>query len=208
MTPSRPRPNATHRQRLAIVAVAPVLVALCLTFAAVRSSAAPSSPQQQVRVAWARLKDAFVHRNPSRVCGMLTPRARRGFVAVIYGLRTSPSCKVAVAGVIKGRGNVSDAAHAQLLSVAVHGNTAATQDTTGLFEAQWVRTEKATWKVCATPPGDLLPFTDKARDRSLGQWLAPSGPLLAQRRSAAIFTRGSRARVAKTGVAECGSDVL
>lgn len=126
MTPSRPRPNATHRQRLAIIVVAAVLVALCLTFGAVRSSAAPSSPQQQVRVAWSYLKHEFVHRNLSGVCGMLTPRARREFVAGIYGLRGSPSCKYVAAGLVRGRGNVSYAAHARLLSVAVRGNTAAT----------------------------------------------------------------------------------
>jgi hypothetical protein len=208
MTRSRPCPNGTYRQRPAVIGVAPVLVALCLTFGAVRSSAAPRSAEQQVRVAWARFKDAFVHRNPSGVCGMLTLSGRRDLVAVVTGPRSSKSCKAVAAGLVKSRGLVSEAAHARLLSVAVRGNTAATRDTTGSFKAQWVRTGKAAWKVCAPPPADVLPFTAKVRDRPLGQSLASSRPLLVQPRSAALFTRGGRAKVSKTGVAECGSEEL
>jgi hypothetical protein len=169
MTPSRPGPNATHRQWLAVNACAPVLVALCLTFGAARSSAAPRSPQEQVRVAWARLKDAFVHRSPSGVCGMLTLSGRRDFVAGIDGLRSSKSCKAVAAGLVKSRGLASEAAHARLLSVDVRANTAATRDTTGVFMAHWVRTGKSMWKVSEPPPGDVLPFADKARDRQRGR---------------------------------------
>ena len=154
MTPSRLRPNARHRPRLVVVVVAPVLVPLCLMFGAVGSAAAPSTPQQQVRAAWARLRDAFVDRNPSRVCGMLTPRARRELVASVVGLRRSEFCQALVAGMVKRRGWVSEAADAQLLSVEVRGSTAATLDTTGVFRVHWVRTGKTTWKVSA-PAGPL-----------------------------------------------------
>jgi hypothetical protein len=140
---------------------APVLVALCLTFGAVRSSAAPRSPQQQVHVAWARLKDAFVHKNPSGVCGMLTLSGRRDLVAGIAGVRGSKSCKDVAASLVRNRRLVSEAAHARLLSVAVRANTATTLDTTGPFMARWVRTEKATWKVSEPPQGDVFPFTER-----------------------------------------------
>jgi hypothetical protein len=156
MTPSRPRPNPTHRQRLAVIGFAPVLVALCLTFGAVRSSAAPKSPQQQVRVAWARLKDAFLHRSPSGVCGMLTLSGRRHFVAVIEGVRSSSSCKAVAAGLLRPVSALaSEAAHARLLSVDVRANTATTIDTTSPFMEHWVRTGKATWKVSELPPGGV-----------------------------------------------------
>jgi hypothetical protein len=162
MTPSRLRPNAGHRQRLVVIVMAPVLVALYLAFGAAGGAAAPSSPQQQVRAAWARLRDAFVDRNPSRVCGMLTPRARRELVASVLGLRRSESCEALIAGMVNRRGWVSEAADAQLLSVEVRGSTAATLDTTGVFRVHWVRTGETTWKVSAPAPGDLLPFTASA----------------------------------------------
>jgi hypothetical protein len=188
MTPLRLRRTAADRRWPAIIGVAPVLVALCFTFGAVNSSAAPSSPQQQVRVAWARLKDAFLHRSPSGVCGMLTLSGRRDLVTGIDGVRSSRSCTAVAAGLVRSRRLVSEAAHAQLLRVDVRANTATTLDTTGEFMAHWVRTGKATWKVSEPPQGDVFPFTDKARDRSAGRWPAPSRALLAQRPSAALFT--------------------
>jgi hypothetical protein len=54
-----------------------------------------------------------VHRSPSAVCGMLTPRARRYFVAQIFGTARVSSCKVAAAHLFKlGDGAVSDTVHA------------------------------------------------------------------------------------------------
>jgi hypothetical protein len=163
MTPSRPHPNGTHRQRLAVIGFVPVVVALCLTFGAVRSSAAPGSPQEQVRVAWTRLKDAWAARSPSAICGMLTASARGDWVATILGAQSTRSCKWEAAEMLKPGGVASKQARARLLSVAVRGNKAATLDTAspstcpapclaypGPWE-YWVRTGKATWKVSGLP---------------------------------------------------------
>jgi hypothetical protein len=150
-------------QQLAVIGLVPVLVALSVTFGASRSSAAPSSAQQQVRVAWTRLKDAFVHHNPNRVCAMLTPSGRRDFVAATDGTRSSASCKSVAAGLVKSRGIVTEAAHARLLSVAVRANTAVTRDTTNLFMTHWLRTGTITWKVSEPATGDIFPFADYGR---------------------------------------------
>ena len=95
-----------------------------------------------------------MHRSPSAVCGMLTSRARRYFVAETFGTTRLSSCKVAAAHMFKlGGSSVSDTVHARLLHVAVRAHTATTTDTSSPFKEHWVLTRKRTWKVSELAPG-------------------------------------------------------
>jgi hypothetical protein len=132
------------------------VVVVSVTLGAGSSAAAPRSPKEQVRVAWARLKDAYADRSPRRVCAMMTVRGRRDFVAVIAGVHSSLSCRAAAKHMFRMRGAaVRKAAHARLLSVHVDPNTATTIDTSGPFKEHWVRTGRGTWKVAELASGDV-----------------------------------------------------
>jgi hypothetical protein len=85
---------------------------------------------------------------------MLTPHARRYFVAETFGTTRTSSCKIAAAHMFKlGGASVSATVHARLLHVAVSAHTATTVDTSSPFKEHWALTRKDTWKVSELAPG-------------------------------------------------------
>jgi hypothetical protein len=145
-----------HRQRLVAIGLVLVVASGCLAVNVMTSSAATGSPKAQVRVAWTRLRAAFVRRNARAVCAMLTRRGRGDFVAVIEGVRSTRSCESAAVDVFQLHGRlVSKVAHARLRSVVVAHGTATTIDTSSRYREHWVLTGNQSWKVSELPSGDV-----------------------------------------------------
>jgi hypothetical protein len=149
MTTSPPRPARSHHRRLVPVGFVTLLAALCLAMTPAVSSAA-SSPQAQVRSAWAQLKSSLVNKSPSAFCGILTAHAGQQLVADVKAKPKPTSCTAAAADLFKVAGGPA-LSKIRLLTVKVTGNTAQTTDTGGPPPDQWVRTGKTTWKIASLP---------------------------------------------------------
>ena len=92
MTIPRFRLHQKHYGRLMPLSLVTLLAAVCLAFSPAASSAA-SSPQTQVRAAWAQLKSSIVNRSPSAFCGILSAHASSQLIADVRAKPRPTSCK-------------------------------------------------------------------------------------------------------------------
>ena len=150
MTIPRFRLHQKHYGHLMPLSLVTLLAAVCLAFSPAASSAA-SSPQTQVRAAWAQLKSSIVNRSPSAFCGILSAHASSQLIADVRAKPRPTSCKAAATDVFKVAGGPS-VAKIRLLTVKVTGNTATTTDTSGPPADRWVRTGTSAWKIASLPP--------------------------------------------------------